>query len=360
MDKFCVFCGRKPEAKNKEHIIPQWLIEKTGNPKRQAFFGFDFASEKPTPRTYAFDSFVFPACEKCNFMFSLLESNAQSVIIAILNGEKLDALDIIVIMDWLDKVRVGLWLAFFYLNNNVADISPAFHIRSRIGTRDRFLVIYELETHRSGINFVGVETPTFQNNPTCFALLINNYCFFNGSNINLCDRRLGFPYSKESFYKNFSQIEIDVIQGLHRRLFPVVRKSFIPFGTKLFQPIFKEQMTFKDAIHLYDTPYIRDNSIDWDSGQGKIFQELNGTIDIYPINKTLGWRPTSIHSFPTFLPKLNESVYDFQLYMMLSSASTERLSKDDQLWFKKNVEGIRMMNALHLKFIKENTKNIFE
>ncbi|MFT5387136.1 MAG: hypothetical protein ACI9F2_000158 [Lysobacterales bacterium] len=24
MDKFCVFCGKKPQEKNKEHILPKW------------------------------------------------------------------------------------------------------------------------------------------------------------------------------------------------------------------------------------------------------------------------------------------------------------------------------------------------
>ena len=26
MAKYCVFCGNKPQDKNKEHIIPRWLI----------------------------------------------------------------------------------------------------------------------------------------------------------------------------------------------------------------------------------------------------------------------------------------------------------------------------------------------
>jgi hypothetical protein len=36
MDKFCVFCGESPENKNKEHVIPQWLIRMTGYSKRIA------------------------------------------------------------------------------------------------------------------------------------------------------------------------------------------------------------------------------------------------------------------------------------------------------------------------------------
>jgi len=32
MDKFCIFCGDKPQSKNLEHIIPQWLLKMTGDP----------------------------------------------------------------------------------------------------------------------------------------------------------------------------------------------------------------------------------------------------------------------------------------------------------------------------------------
>lgn len=39
MDKFCVFCGSKPESKNKEHILPQWLLKLTGDPNREIFLG---------------------------------------------------------------------------------------------------------------------------------------------------------------------------------------------------------------------------------------------------------------------------------------------------------------------------------
>ena len=44
LPKFCVFCGKKPENKNKEHIIPQWLIKLTGDPNRKINLGVDFTA----------------------------------------------------------------------------------------------------------------------------------------------------------------------------------------------------------------------------------------------------------------------------------------------------------------------------
>ena len=58
--KFCVFCGCHPQGKTKEHIIPKWLIELTGDPGRKAYFGFskNFDAD-PKHRKYAFDQFTF-------------------------------------------------------------------------------------------------------------------------------------------------------------------------------------------------------------------------------------------------------------------------------------------------------------
>lgn len=43
-EKFCVFCGKKPKNKTKEHILPKWLIKLTGKPNRQINVGLDFSN----------------------------------------------------------------------------------------------------------------------------------------------------------------------------------------------------------------------------------------------------------------------------------------------------------------------------
>ena len=71
MAKVCVFCGAKPNGKTKEHVVPRWLIELTGNPKREVFLGFE---KKPQAkqRRFAFDQFTFPACDACNNKYANL------------------------------------------------------------------------------------------------------------------------------------------------------------------------------------------------------------------------------------------------------------------------------------------------
>jgi len=102
--KFCLFCGERPEGKSKEHVLPRWLIELTGEPTRIANFGLDLSQgvEAAAPRQYALSQFQFPACTVCNGIFSTLENEGKKVISKILASERLFARDISTLLDWLE------------------------------------------------------------------------------------------------------------------------------------------------------------------------------------------------------------------------------------------------------------------
>lgn len=360
MERFCVFCGEKPEGKSKEHIIPKWLIKLTGDPNRKAFFGFDLIADKPKARRYSFNSFSFPSCHKCNNEFSGLETRAKDVIVSILQNREINDLDINCLLDWLDKIRIGLWLGFLILNKNLPEITPKFHIKRRICAVDRLLFIYRLSTQRSGINFIGTESPSFLHIPSSFALLINNYCFFNISHFNLCDRRLGFPYAKEAYCINPDlNIDANFVEGFERRFYPVVRKYYLPNSSRFFQPIFSHSITYKDFNGLYDTDYVRNNSIDWKKGIAKVFQELNGKIVTFPREKTNAWFPAYTYSMADFLPKINQQVYDFQIYVATKLVSFDKLSKEDRKEFQKNINYWKRLNNIFIDFVKEQSRNFY-
>ena len=128
MEKVCVFCGEAPQDKNKEHILPNWLIELTGDPKRVARFGIDFHKTPFAFREFAFDSLVFPACSNCNERFGKLEEVIKPIFVRLLAYLPLSSEELILLLDWLDKVRVGLWLGYLYLDKNPLGIDPMFHI----------------------------------------------------------------------------------------------------------------------------------------------------------------------------------------------------------------------------------------
>lgn len=84
VEKFCVFCGDKPNKKTREHIIPQWLIKMTGKASRQInippIFSLYISIEEykqKLGRKFSFNNFTLPACESCNNKYSKLEQNTK-------------------------------------------------------------------------------------------------------------------------------------------------------------------------------------------------------------------------------------------------------------------------------------------
>lgn len=270
MEKFCVFCGKKPEDKTKEHIIPRWLIEYTGKPNRNINVGFDMKNKKM--RTFAFDKLTFPACDACNRKYSKLEEDTKKVLINILEKDELYYEEITTLLDWLDKVRIGLWLLFYSLNDNPMDIGPNFHIEDRIGKYDRMLIIYKTKYNiEKGINFIGTDTDVFQMTPCCYTLRINNYYFFNVSKEFLLSRRIGFPYPIESEYisENSDEVLIDMKDGQERKMLPLIRKNHFMQGIEIYQPMFEASR--KDLFELHNNDYVRENCLSLEKGVGKPF-----------------------------------------------------------------------------------------
>jgi len=116
--KLCVFCGHRAVEKTKEHVIPSWLIEMTGNPNRQIILGSFFSNfikdKEVQNKQISFNSFTFPACKNCNARFSDLEVRAKPIIEKLINNNPISAFDFDILLDWFDKVRIGLWVGYFF------------------------------------------------------------------------------------------------------------------------------------------------------------------------------------------------------------------------------------------------------
>jgi hypothetical protein len=232
MEKFCVFCEEKPGGKTKEHVLPQWLIELTGDPKRKVILSIIKG------KRYSYSSFIFPSCTKCNQEFSDFEDRARIIVIKMLNAEKISAADLSLLLDWLDKVRVRLWLAYFYLHGNVACIIPKYHIKKRVGLYDRVLVICKTTDEVRGLSAVGCETLSFFYTPSCFSLHINHLFLLNISYNFLFSRRIGFPYPEESYLIDLDQLVTNFTSGKGRIIFPLLKQSIWIKSTEIYQPIF--------------------------------------------------------------------------------------------------------------------------
>jgi hypothetical protein len=290
LDKFCVFCGATPDNKNKEHPIPMWLIKATGDPHRVVPL---INSKRPL------STFHFPSCEKCNSLYGgSLEVGAQIVVSKILNDQKITSTEINTLLDWLDKVRVGLWLASIYLGKNHVRvdqttshyIKPEFHISSRIAKRDRMVAIYKTTEKIKDLCFTGTDGWYFIKSPSCFALLVNHIVFFNVSIEFLLSKQLGLPYPASRTPQEDGMLGFFVVNGTEE-----ISSSVFPFPidnncTKIYQPMLGD-ISHMLNNNLYDTSYNRDMCLDFERGIGKPFIELNGSISEYPLEPSHLWRP---------------------------------------------------------------------
>lgn len=322
--KFCVFCGEKPESKTKEHVIPRWLIEHTGAPERLANFGFDFETKKF--RQFAYDSFVFPACSDCNEHFSKLEGDTQKIVIKLLNEKSIESEEWSLLLAWFDKVRIGLWLGFLYLNNNQDAISPKFHINSRLNQADRMLLIYKLDSDGEGVGFSGVGYPPFDFVPSCIGLRINQYYFVNVSMQFLFSRRLGLPYPNELMIENDDGTVIcPVADGRRYQMRPLLRTNYNRNCTQIFQPIVSV-CGLEDDDEQYNSEYVLEYVNIRDSKIGKVLIQNNDRVEIYSDEHNLFWIPSTIIEENMINKECVKTVFGLQNYLMDTYLSTYNCS----------------------------------
>jgi Protein of unknown function (DUF1552) len=185
--------GKFDEYLTSVREVEKRVEDMTGDPKRQVSFGSYNLNRKP-PTALAFDQLTFPACEQCNHDFSDLEGRAREATERLLGKRPLTSTDFNCLLDWLDKVRTGMWLGQLGLEGNPWEIEPKFYVSSRLRLHDRSVGIGFIEGRHPGINLVGPESPCFGLIPTSMCIFINHLALFNSSTIGLCSRRLGFPF----------------------------------------------------------------------------------------------------------------------------------------------------------------------
>lgn len=279
--KKCIFCGKPISEKSIEHVIPKWLIELTGDKGRIASFGMDYSkilnntieSKDIQRRKYPFLRFTFPACKQCNESYgSDLEAKTKKIMEKILNEQAINVNEIVTLLNWFDKIRIGLWLGYLYYNEQLEEIKPKFYINERIELKDRALFIYKCEENVEGINFVGPGGPLFSMIPSCFLFRINNYFFLNISTDFLLLEDLGFPYPKTIFINENGNQYSNLIVGKNKVNQNILEKYKIKETSKaIFQPLFKQH----DDICKMKDSYVCNNSIDQCNGRGCIYIKDN-------------------------------------------------------------------------------------
>ena len=268
-------------------MLPQWLLRMTGDPNRVVTFGINF--EKQTELEFSWSSFVMPSCAACNERFSQLEADVKPIVESLIDRSAIEAAAYLTLLDWLDKVRIGLWLAYHTLQANPTGIQPAFHISSRIGTKDRLVAVHPLETENRGLNAFGVESFVFQRTPSCFALRVNNLLLINASSDFLFAARVGFPFPRvrEQLIDgpNAGMLYLQDFACTRRIKRPLLRMKLHKPSVLLFQPIMQRSLDpsmgkeFVGNFAIFDSFLAEHTLPPYLSGRGILFREYPDRIE---------------------------------------------------------------------------------
>jgi hypothetical protein len=321
--KTCVFCGNKPQNKNREHVLPQWLIALTGDPKRVVNFGINYE----TGKTVRFDwsNFVVPSCESCNSKYGELENRAKGYILKILERESLNSKEYIDLLDWFDKIRVALWINYHKLQGNPTNIEPSFHVDQRISKKDRMLAIYPIETNEKGLNAFGAETFLFHTQPSCFGLKINNIFIINMSSDYLFANRCGFPYPEKNKLwldgDNQGKTQFEDYKIKYRIKHPLIRKHIIKPSVHIYQPIMPDDQTekfqtgFLSGYNKFDGYLAKHTIPPYPTGKGILYRQYEGRVEpIFNLSEQIEFNSIGrVHCKP--LNQLISQVYVFQKHI---------------------------------------------
>jgi len=244
----------------------------TGDSGRKGDFGYDF-SNLPTKRIYEYNAFTFPACKLCNSNFGeYVEAPAEIIIGKILEHKSISIIDADNLLDWLDKIRIGLWLGFRQLNKNWNHIVPHYFISSRLSEKDRLLIAYEIKDQNPGLGYIGVHTLAFTCVPACYGIRINNLILINASSDHLFSYNLGFPYPQSitPIPGESSKYNLNITNGKENLNYPLIN-GLQTDSLEIYQPIIPAYARNENSKTLYDTEYVKARLSDKNSGKGSLF-----------------------------------------------------------------------------------------
>lgn len=276
--RICIFCGEPPQDKNREHPLPQWLLRMTGDPNRVVRHGYHWGTNRVFE--FAFDQFHFPACQSCNDRYSGFEAQAKEVVASICRKEPASPKDYVLLLDWLDKVRIGMWLAHWYLQRNPNP--PNFAIEKRLGAKDRMLALHTIGDHQKGLNVWGAESPLFQIKPSVFAIRINNILLLNASWDYMCASRTGYPYPRRVRFsrEHAGALACSEFRRRGRIISPVMpglMKSCVTLFQPIIQPNFDGSIT---ALSGEDMNYHLANAWPGRNNVGPLVRQFRGHAEM--------------------------------------------------------------------------------
>lgn len=325
-----MFCGENPTDKNKEHVIPRWLLEMTGSSTRVATFApvWNERERKLDALRIPFRKFAFPACRTCNERFSDLEASAKQVMEKLVSYEAVSSEDLGVLLSWLDKVRTGLWLAFYFLQKNVWMIDPHMAIADRIDRSDRLVFIYRSVEKGEGVSIMGANTPAFQYLPVAFGLVVNDLGFLNASTDYLLARRLGLPHGFAEEWGEWPSVIYRLEPPRERVMLPVLRGEWSEMGTRVYQPMAGRDFVLDQLAIYRDSATVQGLFGSPPSREGKVLIRTMNGLSEYKGEPSADWIPPALPTRQRMAHLLFRDCARLQVQIAKDGPGTRGLGKE--------------------------------
>ena len=120
-----------------------------------------------------------------------MEEKAKIAYEKIRDGTALDKADGRALLDWIDKVRVGLWLWLLQAGKQDFKFEPNFRIDERVAHKDRILLVAKYPPHKDmkGLAIIGADD-FFIYVPSVLGIICNNIFFMSISSDFVASRHL--------------------------------------------------------------------------------------------------------------------------------------------------------------------------
>lgn len=262
----------------------------------------------------AFDQFTFPACKRCNEWYGTnLEAPVNEIFKQLTDGNVISYQSLVLLLDWFDKVRIGLWLGIHQmLDRNRWEIQPHFYINQRIVSADRVLIIFKAKEQFLRLNWSGVNSAIFAHWPTCFSLMVNNMHFINISADLLLSKRAGLPYVKKgirSFKENCSII--DCLTNGSGILSPrILNFNYPDSGVVIAQPIFSKFIDFAPQLFTEVAQYPAG------SGQGQLIVQSQNQAELLSQESSFDCFSEHMLTLPELYFHIPKGVFEIQRQLL--------------------------------------------
>ena len=175
------------------------------------------------------------------------------------------------------------------IENHPLEITPHFHISSRVAKKDRLVAVYVFDSENKGLNLLGSDSLIFNDMPSCFGCRINDILLLNVSSDFFCSKGCGLPYPASMKLlmggENSGMMKLEGFSYAAEISNPVTDLKLFKPVVWLYQPIklLSDDPKFQGGFYGHTNPFnscITTRTLDGNKQQGALFRQYKDRVEV--------------------------------------------------------------------------------